>query len=88
MNLSKVIYEENYENSPFYQLICVCSHSGTSSSSGHYTARCLIGDNIYYYFSDKDVIQIDKYYLFTDEPYILFYKRIDDKDLINSIKRN
>ena len=88
MDLNKIINEENYEYSSFYQLISVSTHSGTSSSSGHYTARCLTDNNTYYYFSDKNVIQIDRQYLFTDEPYILFYKRIEDQTLINSLERN
>ena len=89
LDLNKIINEENYEYSSFYQLISVSTHSGTSSSSGHYTARCLTDNNTYYYFSsDKNVIQIDRQYLFTDEPYILFYKRIEDQTLINSLERN
>ena len=88
LNLQNIINEENYKYSSFYQLISVSTHSGTSSSSGHYTARCLTYNNTYYYFSDKTVIKIDIKELFEDEPYILFYKRIEDQNIINSIKNN
>ena len=88
LNLSNIINEEKYDYSPFYQLIAVSTHSGTSSSSGHYTARCLTENNSYYYFSDKTVLKIDKEELLEDEPYILFYKRIEDKNRIKYIEEN
>ena len=59
-----------------YNLICISTHSGTSSSSGHYTACCLEDNNKYYYISDTYVHEIDENNLFTSEPYLLFYKQI------------
>ena len=66
---------ENNQYNTKYNLIGVCTHSGTSSSSGHYTARCLTDNNKYYYFSDINVREIDEEDLYEDEPYLLFYRR-------------
>ena len=60
-----------------YNLIGVSTHSGTSSSSGHYTACCLTDNGEYYYFSDTHVEPINENVIYENEPYLLFYKRID-----------
>ena len=60
-----------------YKLIGVCTHSGKSSSSGHYTACCLADDGKYYYFSDTFVEKVKEKNLYENEPYLLFYKRLD-----------
>ena len=78
MELKDYINEENFEKeySSSYKLICVSTHSGSSSSSGHYTARCLADNNKFYYFSDSYVQEIkDDNELFTNEPYLLFYQQ-------------
>ena len=90
LDLQPFIVEENYENkySTNYELICVSSHRGTSSSKGHYTASCLTDNNKYYYFSDINVIEIIEENLFRDEPYLLFYLRKDFyKDDVTDINR-
>ena len=78
LELKDYINEENFEKeySSSYKLICVSTHSGSSSSSGHYTARCLADNNKFYYFSDSYVQEIkDDNELFTNEPYLLFYQQ-------------
>ena len=86
LDLQNFISEENYEYSSFYQLICVSTYSLKSSSSSFYTARCLTDNNTHYYFHDKNVLKIDKEELFEDLPYILFYKRVEDLNVIKNIK--
>ena len=81
LDLKNCIDEEKYEESTFYKLICVSTHSGSSSEIGHYTARCLTDNNTYYYFSDTQNHQINEDDLFDDEPYILFYKRVNKEEL-------
>ena len=66
---------ENNQYNTKYNLIGVCTHSGTSSSSGHYTACCLTDNNEYYYFSDTYVRKANEEDLYKDEPYLLFYRR-------------
>ena len=87
LDLKNIIDEEQYKYSYLYKLICVSTHSGISSSSGHYTACCLADNNKYYYFSDRFVHEINEKYLFNDEPYLLFYEQIDIGDENNKIKR-
>ena len=89
LDLKNIIDEERFEYSSLYKLICISTHKGTSSSSGHYTACCLADNNKYYYFSDTYVHEIDENNLFNDEPYLLFYKQIDneDKNEINKIRK-
>jgi hypothetical protein len=82
MDLKNIINEKNIEYSTLYQLICISSHHGTSSSEGHYTATCLIDNkDTYYYFNDKkfEKIEDDKELLEDEEPYILFYKKLNIK---------
>ena len=67
--------EKDYKNCSKYELISVSTHSGTSSSSGHYTACCLIDNGDYYYFSDTYVQKVDKNKIYENEPYLLFYRR-------------
>ena len=66
---------ENNQYNTKYNLIGVCTHSGTSSSSGHYTACCLTDNNEYYYFSDTYVRKANEEDLYKDDPYLLFYRR-------------
>ena len=77
LNLEPFIAEKNYEYSTKYELICVSSHRGESSSSGHYTASCLGDNHKYYYFSDTKVYEINEDNFISDEPYLLFYLRND-----------
>ena len=51
------------------------SHSGSSSSSGHYTACCLTDNGKNYFFNDQNVDEIDNLFNYSGDPYILFYKR-------------
>ena len=69
LDIKNIIDEEKYQYSCLYKLICISTHSGTSSSSGHYTACCLADNNKYYYFSDTYVHEIDENNLFTGEVY-------------------
>ena len=88
LDLKNYIDEENYEYSSLYELICVSTHEGESSSSGHYTARCLTDNNKYYYFNDTYVKEINEEDLFKNEPYLLFYKQIDISEKKNEIYIN
>ena len=94
LDLQPFITEENYESkySTKYELIAVSSHRGESSSSGHYTASCLTDNQTYYYFSDINVIEINKENLINGEPYWLFYLRNDfskdDNKKITNINNN
>ena len=79
LELKDYIDEANFENeySSSYKLICVSTHSGASSSSGHYTACCLADNDKFYYFSDSNVREINDDELFDNEPYLLFYLQND-----------
>ena len=79
LDLKDWIAEEDYEYNTTYNLICISTHKGSSSSSGHYIACCQTDKdkNIFYYFSDTYVHKISEENLFKDEPYLLFYKRGD-----------
>ena len=78
LNLRKYIVEKNIEfEDCIYYLIGISTHRGSSSSSGHYTACCLADDDNYYYFSDTFVKEIKISELYDNEPYLLFYRRIE-----------
>ena len=77
LDLKKIIDEEDYKYSCLYRLIGVSTHSGTSSSSGHYTACCLADNNKYYHFNDTYAHKINENKLFDNEPYLLFYEQIN-----------
>ena len=84
LDLNKYI-ENDLNKNYLYKLICICTHSGESASWGHYTARCLNNDGKYYYFSDTYVEEIkNENELYENEPYLLFYKKIE----IDNIKYN
>ena len=89
LDLKNIIDEDEFKYSSLYKLICVSTHKGKSSSSGQYTACCLADNNKYYYFNDKYVQEIDENNIINDEPYLLFYKQIDneDKNEIEKIKK-
>ena len=77
-DLNNCIDRDNKENvkNIFYKLICISTHSGNSSASGHYTSCCQTDNGKYYYFSDTYVHEINEKNLYEDEPYLLFYKKI------------
>ena len=79
LDLQDLIDKENNNNkfNTKYKLIGVSTHSGDSSSSGHYTACCLADNGFYYYFSDIFVDKVNEKTLYQNEPYLLFYKRLD-----------
>ena len=77
LDLKTFIYEENYEYSTSYKLICISTHRGDSSPSGHYTACCLNDNGKYYYFSDSYVNEIKEKDFIRDDPYLLFYIQSD-----------
>ena len=77
LDLKPFIYEEIYEYSTSYKLICISTHRGDSSSSGHYTACCLNDNGKYYYFSDSYVNEIKEKDFIRDDPYLLFYIQYD-----------
>jgi ubiquitin C-terminal hydrolase len=77
LDLRNIIDEKNYKYSSLYKLISISTHSGSSSASGHYTACCLADDGFYYYFSDIFVDKVNEKTLYQNEPYLLFYKRLD-----------
>ena len=83
INLKEYIDNEDNENEDYiYKLICICTHSGDSSSSGHYTAYCLNDNGKYYYFSDTDVKEItNEKDIYQNEPYLLFYKKIENNSI-------
>ena len=76
-DLNNCIDRDNKENRKniFYKLICISTHSGSSSACGHYTACCLTDNGSYYYFSDTYVHEIKEKRLYDDEPYLLFYQK-------------
>ena len=80
LNLKSFIDQDNDKEFNFnYKLISILTHSGPSSSSGHYTACCLTDKGKFYHFNDEYVQEItNKKQLFKDEPYLLFYKREED----------
>ena len=80
------IDEYGYKYNTSYKLIGISTHSGDSSSKGHYTAYCLNDKNEYYYFSDDYVEKIDnEKELYDDQPYLLFYQREEnDNDQNNN----
>ena len=80
LDLKNFIVEKNYKYNTIYELICVSSHRGTSSASGHYTACCKTDNNKYYYFSDTYVREINEKNLIQDEPYLLFYKQTENNE--------
>ena len=89
INLKKYIdKDKNKEKKDIlYKLICINTHSGDSSSTGHYTSCCLNDNGKYYYFSDSFVKEIkDLNELYNNEPYILFYKKIDNNNDNNYYK--
>ena len=56
LDLKNIIYEKDYDYYSLYKLICISSHFGESSSSGHYIATSLTNnDDTYYCFNDKKV---------------------------------
>ena len=87
--------DDNKNENYIYKLICICTHSGDSSSSGHYTACCLNDNGKYYYFSDTYVKEItNEKDIYENEPYLLFYKKIENNSIelsniqAQEIKRN
>ena len=88
LDLKPFIHENNYKYSTLYELICISSHRGKSSSSGHYTSCCKTDNNKYYYFSDTYVKEIKEENLIQDEPYLLFYKQTNlTKEDMNKINK-
>ena len=78
LDLKDYIDEKDYKlEGSLYQLIGTTNHSGSSYSDGHYTACCLTDNDKYYYFDDINIKEINEKELYKDEPYILFYQRID-----------
>ena len=76
LDIKDYIDKDNYKINSKYKLIGVSTHSGTSSSSGHYTACCLTDNGDYYYFSDTYCHKIkDMNKLNENEPYLLFYQQ-------------
>ena len=79
LDLEELIDKKENKNkfSTKYKLIGVSTHAGSSSSSGHYTACCLADNGKYYYFSDTFVDEVNEREIYKNEPYLLFYKRLD-----------
>lgn len=77
LNLGNFV--EVFQNESKYELIGVVSHYGTSSSEGHFVARCKSPiDQNWYYYNDEDVSTVNDFQtevLCTGDPYILFYKK-------------
>ena len=74
--LDESCIEEKKKSS--YNLISVITHSGASSSKGHYTNCCYVDKNKLYFFNDSIVEEVSEEEIFDDEPYILFYRRNAD----------
>ena len=93
LNLKKYldIEKENNKNNKYnskYKLISVITHSGTSSSSGHYTACCLTDNGKYYYFNDQNADEIDNLLNYNGDPYILFYRGENENNQQNKHEVN
>ena len=58
LDLKNYIEERYYKSeNNLYQLMSISNHSGSSYSSGHYTACYLTDNNKYYYFDDTDILK-------------------------------
>ena len=86
INFEKIISIENYveqkeEKELKYELYAVLTHLGTSDINGHFIAFCYsIIDNIWYKFNDAFVDPITDFQKEVhdfEEPYILFYKKLN-----------
>ena len=86
INFEKIISIENYveqkeEKELKYELYAVLTHLGTSDMNGHFIAFCYsIIDNIWYKFNDAFVDPITDFQKEVhdfEEPYILFYKKLN-----------
>ena len=89
LDLNHSVDEKDYKSKSKYKLICISTHSGDSSSKGHYTACCLNEKKgIYYYFSDDYVIPIEENELYDYKPYLLFYQRLEINNNFEDIKNN
>jgi len=77
---------EDKNSSPYFQLIGIINHSG-SSEFGHYTAECKnFIDDKWYYFNDSWVSQSkaknEKERIKSSRALLLFYKRLPNSKLI------
>ena len=84
-DINKLIFEHKIDLKKFlsnyygqrteYKLVSICTHKGSSGSSGHYIAFCLdkINDQ-WYQFNDSSCKKCDKYELKRNSPYILIYE--------------
>ena len=63
----------------FYELYGVVEHSGTARG-GHYVAYTRRG-HFWYYFSDSQFYQTSWDKVKKSQPYILFFKKVDQKEL-------
>ena len=62
-----------------YKLIGMSTLLENSSTSEHYIACCLGYNEKYYYFNGNYICEILEENLYENEPYLLFYKRLDAK---------
>ncbi len=69
-----------------YDLFAVSQHSG-SNEGGHYFSICK-NFNSWYMFDDENFFKCDKDIICSDESYILFYKRKNEKKKENIIINN
>ena len=91
INIEKyVILEPSYGETYKYELICVLSHYGESSMSGHFIAHCKSPvDGNWYCYNDAivtptDVPKSQNKGNFDGIPYVLFYQRTD----LNTIQKS
>ena len=91
INIKKYVDKEynKDKNDILYKLICICTHSGESSSKGHYTSYCLNENGKFYYFSDDYVEEVeDEKELYEDEPYLLFYQKLETNNISHNEENN
>ena len=67
----------NFEKRIRYQISGVCTHLGSSGSSGHYIAYCKhrVNGN-WYNFNDSSCRQCSKNEIYKGNPYLLLYEQI------------
>jgi ubiquitin carboxyl-terminal hydrolase 10 len=64
-----------------YQLVATVSHHGRGTGLGHYTADVLQPDGRWLRFDDGNVFLVSTQAVLSDRPYLLFYQRLDSRQV-------
>lgn len=71
-----------------YRLCSVLVHEGNSIYSGHYYCYVRVNDNHWYCFNDDTVKKVDESAVLKQNPYLVFYEKVIDRNRIGYLKRN